>query len=848
MCMKKLLFALMLFAFIPVNASWRVLNLPPDAPTDAIFSKIWTNEAGKLFVVVQTLSSGTYTGATVYHYDGDWMKIFELQGNYYVNRLFGTSSTDVFMLARDFTNNISEVYHYDGNEFTAQLVPSLGGDWLADIDGEVGNVYMTAGNSVYRYDGNSWSLSTNLTHGAGLLTYINANEIYVLECWGHTLWNGSNWTWYGSFDFCDISSSWGMRDSNNNLHNYVTGCNNFQNGIRAWRFIENSPGSKIGSWGSKFDCTYLCDGSGQNAGYGTDIWGSAGDNVYAVGHLGHVTNPNYAFRVFYSDGSGGFSRITEFDNLPIIADGRNIGHSSISGTEDDVWISLGYKLVTNGEIIHLPDSTVEWLEEFEIPLNTPTLSADSNFISYQFNLNYDTQKLKFISENLTGTLAEGGSVFANEIYPGVVSVSYATTVPLSGEGALLNLRFKALDIGKTSLGVSEFMFNNNGKSVAGSIIEIVDNTPPTATITLSDEDGQLRFGENQLITVEFSESMADYPTPQLSLHGAYELSNCDLIKESDTVYSYNHSIINGQGYVTVEIITAQDAHGNDLITQPEGENSFYVLPVYYGDVDDNSFIRAYDAALVLQFSVGLDPLPLVDDLPWENWRFETADTDHSGDVTANDAAVILKHTVGLIDMNQPQGIVRYNIAPDMADVQVTLSGNEILFQSAGELYGFNAYIVENTEALGIPDFKNMNMLSAFNSKDNFFAVGIATAFSPENGTVFLGIPIVQTTVESISIEMYINNTVKTAIIDIPTGVTNQYRHQLLISPNPVGRYLYVNGLESIADISITDLTGKKVLSITTDQKQIDVGKLNTGIYFITVRIQNEIVTCKFIKE
>lgn len=848
MCMKKLLFALMLFTFIPVNANWRVLNLPPDAPTDAIFSKIWTNEAGKLFVVVQTLGTGVYTSAAVYHYDGNWMKIFELQGNYYVNRLFGTSATDVFMLVRDNTNNISEVYHYDGNEFTAQPIPALGNDYPSDIDGESGNVYIIAGTRIFRYDGNSWSLSTTLTHSSGLLTYINANEIYALQCWGHTLWDGSTWTWYGGFDFCDVSSSWGMRDSNNNLHSYVTGCNNFQNGIRAWRFIENSTGSKTGSWGSKFDCTYLCDGSGQNAGYGTDIWGSAGDNAYAVGHLGHVTNPNYAFRVYHSDGSGGFSRITEFDNLPIIADGRNIGYSTITGTASDVWISLGYKLVYNGEMIHLPDCTVEWLEEFEIQLNTPALSADSNFISYQFNLNYDTQKLKFISENLTGTIAEGGSVFANELYPGVVSVSYATTVALSGEGALLNLRFKATDVGKTTLSVSDFLFNNNAKTVAGSVIEINDNTPPTATITLSDEDGQLRFGENQLITVEFSEPMAEYPTPQISLHGAYELINCDLTRESDTVYTYNHSTMNGQGYVSVEITTAQDAHGNDLITQPVGENSFIVIPVNYGDVDDNSYIRAYDAALVLQYSVGMDPLPLIDPLPWENWRYETADTDHSGDVTANDAADILKHTVGLIDMNQPQQSARYKIAPDLADVQVSLLGNEIIFQSAGELYGFNAFVVENTEALGIPDFKNQNMLSAFNSKENFYAVGIATAYSPENGTIFLGIPILKTTIETITIEMYINNTVKTAIIDIPTGVTNLNEFNISISPNPAGRYLYINGMKGVADIYITDLAGKKVISLATDQEQIDVGNLHTGIYFITVRIQNEIVTFKFIKD
>ena len=40
-----------------------------------------------------------------------------------------------------------------------------------------------------------------------------------------------------------------------------------------------------------------------------------------------------------------------------------------------------------------------------------------------------------------------------------------------------------------------------------------------------------------------------------------------------------------------------------------------IMELIYGDVDGNYQVQAYDAAIVLQHSVGLDPLPAVDPLP-----------------------------------------------------------------------------------------------------------------------------------------------------------------------------------------------------------------------------------------
>ena len=68
----------------------------------------------------------------------------------------------------------------------------------------------------------------------------------------------------------------------------------------------------------------------------------------------------------------------------------------------------------------------------------------------------------------------------------------------------------------------------------------------------------------------------------------------------------------------------------------------------YGDTDGNRSITAYDAALVLRHSVGIDPLPTADPLPWQQWRIIACDVDGNGKITAYDSALILRKSVGII--------------------------------------------------------------------------------------------------------------------------------------------------------------------------------------------------------
>jgi chitinase len=71
--------------------------------------------------------------------------------------------------------------------------------------------------------------------------------------------------------------------------------------------------------------------------------------------------------------------------------------------------------------------------------------------------------------------------------------------------------------------------------------------------------------------------------------------------------------------------------------------------VFYGDINEDGEITAFDASIVLQYIVGLDPLPEIDPLPWSAERIERADVDGNDSIEAYDASLILRFVVGMIN-------------------------------------------------------------------------------------------------------------------------------------------------------------------------------------------------------
>jgi len=86
--------------------------------------------------------------------------------------------------------------------------------------------------------------------------------------------------------------------------------------------------------------------------------------------------------------------------------------------------------------------------------------------------------------------------------------------------------------------------------------------------------------------------------------------------------------------------TSQTADGIYIDDVQISGNSSSV-PVY-GDVNSDGVISFADAQAILDYCLGLDPLPQLDPLPWDAFRINNADVDDNGSVNTLDSYLVLK--------------------------------------------------------------------------------------------------------------------------------------------------------------------------------------------------------------
>ncbi len=72
--------------------------------------------------------------------------------------------------------------------------------------------------------------------------------------------------------------------------------------------------------------------------------------------------------------------------------------------------------------------------------------------------------------------------------------------------------------------------------------------------------------------------------------------------------------------------------------------------------------------------------------------------------------------------------------------------------------------------------------------------------------------------------------------------------QLAIYPNPAKEVLYINNLASNATATITDVTGKQLMSLSLVENSVSIANLSKGIYFISIKDADGLHTAKFVKE
>jgi hypothetical protein len=252
----------------------------------------------------------------------------------------------------------------------------------------------------------------------------------------------------------------------------------------------------------------------------------------------------------------------------------------------------------------------------------------------------------------------------------------------------------------------------------------------------------------------------------------------------------------------------------------------------FGDIDLNSFIQAYDGMVALRYSVGMDPIPLIDPLPWENWRVKVASVDSSAIVTANDASLILKYVVGLINQFPKRGLNYSN-----GYVLTSIENNEIVFRSFGELQGLNVSFLNQFNKLNPASFIYANdAISAVNILDNVYRVGIAFNNSPDPGTIILKIPISGELKNDLNVEIYENENKRLINLNKSTSITSENKTNHLIFPNPTTNLVNIIGLgKTETEVSIYDIQGKLILSRKIiDQGIIDMSDLYNGVYLLKI--------------
>lgn len=275
-------------------------------------------------------------------------------------------------------------------------------------------------------------------------------------------------------------------------------------------------------------------------------------------------------------------------------------------------------------------------------------------------------------------------------------------------------------------------------------------------------------------------------------------------------------------------------------------NGIITISTTYGDVDNNSYVQAYDAAITLQYSAGLDPLPSVDPLPWEEWRIETANVDGTDDITAYDASLILQKTVGLIDefpVEQPELIT----LADEADVIVRLENNQIAFYPAGNLFGLNVSCEKTGNTLGEPDIPS-NLMKVFNNAEESYRIAVASANPADENTAILKIPYTQKS--DVTFDLTINNVKKSVTISHVTGAVEYSSSKIEVYPNPVKDEIIISGIKNPTTAMIYDLNGKLILSyeIKEPVNRIPLNNIPNGVYIIKLKNNTDVFVKRFVKE
>ena len=209
---------------------------------------------------------------------------------------------------------------------------------------------------------------------------------------------------------------------------------------------------------------------------------------------------------------------------------------------------LGSFSLVFGQIpIWLPDTTAAPGEELIVPIYSGPVSAGDAVYFYQTLVYFDPAIITAMSPgyNYTGCFtptAWWNSTVINLNYPDSVTIgAYSFAVPLSGEGALVNLMFQvdAAATGVSPLNFTYFMYNEPGfppeVATTNGSVTVVSAAPPAVedlVISVDIDNIVLDWG---IITAATSYNIYRYNEPYYTPTTVYMTTNTNTYIDEDAM-------------------------------------------------------------------------------------------------------------------------------------------------------------------------------------------------------------------------------------------------------------------------------------------------------------------------
>ncbi len=281
-----------------------------------------------------------------------------------------------------------------------------------------------------------------------------------------------------------------------------------------------------------------------------------------VGQLGEGTTTNSIVPVQVKDSlgtgylteivkisSGGWHSVALKSNGTVWTTGNNDAGRLGDGTMANYSLSIQVKGVNEFGYFNLLDIT------------SPTLVITTNKLSDSstYTFTFDEPVTNFSIDDITVTNG------IKDNFTSISSTEYKLIVNDTASGA------QTINV---SAGVCTDASGNPNKEGIELLLND-DEISPTVAITYS-VTGPYNEGKVVTIRATFSEAVKDSPIPKISISGANTLAATNMTKTSTTVYTYVHTVGEGDGIATVSIGLAQDLAGNVVIGEPTSGATFTV--------------------------------------------------------------------------------------------------------------------------------------------------------------------------------------------------------------------------------------------------------------------------------